>query len=38
MESKKNPKADLENKKGMFFLIGLVVVLATKARLPDFEF
>lgn len=29
MESKKNPKADLENKKGMFFLIGLVVVLAT---------
>lgn len=28
MQLKKNPKADLENKKGMFFSIGLTVVLA----------
>jgi|SRR5690554_2072094 len=27
MERKKNPKADLENKRGLFFLIGLVIVL-----------
>lgn len=28
MELKKNPKSDLENKKGMFFSIGLTLVLA----------
>jgi len=28
MEPKKNEKADLENKKGVFFLIGLSLVLA----------
>lgn len=28
METKKNPKADLENKRSVFFLVGLVLVLA----------
>ena len=28
MEEKKNPKADLEEKRGVFFMIGLVFVLA----------
>lgn len=28
METKKNPKADLENKRGLYFLVGLVLVLA----------
>tara|TARA_R110002072_G_scaffold179817_5_gene335914 strand:+ start:177 stop:887 length:711 start_codon:yes stop_codon:yes gene_type:complete len=28
MEPKKNPKAELENKRGLYFLIGLTVVLA----------
>ncbi|MEX2380599.1 MAG: energy transducer TonB, partial [Vicingaceae bacterium] len=28
METKKNPKADLENKRGVYFLVGLVLVLA----------
>ena len=28
MELKKNPKADLENKRGVFFMIGLVLVMA----------
>lgn len=29
MEEKKTPKANLENKRGIFFLLGLVVVLST---------
>lgn len=28
METKKNPEADLENKRGLYFLVGLVLVLA----------
>ena len=28
MEAKKTPKADLENRRGMFLEIGLVVILA----------
>lgn len=35
MEPKKNPKAELENKRGLFFSIGLVIVLA--ATLIAFE-
>lgn len=36
MEPKKNPKADLEDKRGVFFMIGLVVVLAL--TLAAFEY